>query len=100
MVQTFRKIAKNHMNINFHDKNFVITRFFHDYLCAVAPVQTIHIVTPSIILTHACGTGLSLDNNEPFRILVLRHAELSIHLDTLRRRDTYGRLLTFVIRLL
>ena len=31
MVQNFREIAKNHMNVNFRDKNFVITKFFHDY---------------------------------------------------------------------
>ena len=34
-----------------------------------------------------------------FRILDLRQ-RLSIRLDALRRRDTYGRLLSFVIRLL
>ena len=34
MVQNFREIAKNHMNVNFRDKNFVIATFFRDYLRA------------------------------------------------------------------
>ena len=41
------------MNVNFRDKNFVIATFFHDHLHAVAPAQTIHVVTPPTILT--CG---------------------------------------------
>ena len=28
MVQNFHEIAKNHMNVNFRDKNFVIATFF------------------------------------------------------------------------
>ena len=66
MVQNFRKIAKNHKNVNFRDKNFVITRFFHDYLCAAAPVRTIHVVAPPIILTHVHGIGLDLDTMSRF----------------------------------
>ena len=42
---------------------------------------------------------MNRNNAEPFRILVLRRTRrLLIHLDALRKRDTYGRLLTFVIR--
>lgn len=74
------------MNVNFRD-----CYVFRDYLHAAAPARTIHIVAPPAILTHARGTGLDLDNDEPFRIPVLRQRI---------RRDTYGRLLTFVIRLL
>ena len=55
MVQNFCEIAKNHMNANFHDKNFMIATFFRDYLCATAPTQTIHIVTPPTILTYGVG---------------------------------------------
>ena len=66
MVQNFRKIAKNPKNVNFRDKNFVITRFFCDYLCAAAPVRTIHVVAPPIILTHAHGVGLDLDTMSCF----------------------------------
>ena len=32
VVQNFREIAKNCMNVNFRDKNFMIAMFFHDYL--------------------------------------------------------------------
>ena len=99
MVQNFREIAKNHMNVNFRDKNFVIAKFFHDYLSTAAPALTIHVVTPPTILTRGIGACKNRNNAEPFRILVL-HQRLSIHLDALHRRDTYGRLLTFVIRLL
>ena len=51
----FCEIAKNHINVNFRDKNFMITKFFRDYCHAVAPVQssTIHIVVPPTILTRA-----------------------------------------------
>ena len=100
MVQKFHEIAKNHTNVHFRDKNFVITMFFCDYLRAAAPARTIHVVAPPIILTHgvgACKRKINQNNAEPFRILVLRQ-RLSIRLDALRRRDTYGRLLTFVIR--
>ena len=97
MIQNFRKIAKNHMNVNFRDKNFVIAMFFRDYLRAAMPARTIPIVTPPTIITRAHGVGLDLDIR--FRILVLCQ-RLSICLDALRRRDTYRRLLTFVIRLL
>ena len=31
MVQNFREIAENYMNVNFHDKDFVIATFFRDY---------------------------------------------------------------------
>ena len=85
------------MNINFRDKNFVITMFFCDYLRAAMPVQTIPIVTPPTIITCARGVGLDLDIR--FRILILRQ-RLSICLDALRRKDTYGRLLTSMICLL
>ena len=50
MVQNFREIAKNHMNVN-----FMITTFFRDYLRAVAPARTIDVVAPPTILTHGVG---------------------------------------------
>ena len=31
VVQNFREIAKNHMNVNSRDKNFVVATFFRDY---------------------------------------------------------------------
>ena len=37
MVQNFRDIAENHMNVNFRDKNFVTAIFFRDYRRVVAP---------------------------------------------------------------
>ena len=47
MVQNFREIAENHINVNFRDKNFVIATFFRDYPRArgrrghvVAPCRT------------------------------------------------------------
>ena len=52
MVQNFREIAKNHMNVKFRDKNFVIAKFFHDYLRTTAPALTIHVVARPTILTH------------------------------------------------
>ena len=55
MVQNFREIAKNHVNVNFRDKNFVIATFFRDYLRTAAPSRTIHVVAPPTILT--CGVG-------------------------------------------
>ena len=100
--KNFVKLLKNHMNVNFRDKNFVIATFFRDYLRTAVPARTIHVVAPPIILTHgvgACKRKINRNNAEPFRILVL-HQRLSIRLDALRRRDTYGRLVTFVIRLL
>ena len=89
------------MNVKFRDKNFVIATFFffRDYLRAAALARTIHVVAPPTILTRGVGACKNRNNAEPFRILVLRQ-RLSIRLDALRRRDTYGRLLTFVIRLL
>ena len=56
MVQKFCEIAKNHLNVNFRDKNFVITTFFHDY-CRAAPAQTIHVVVPLTNLAR----GIRLD---------------------------------------
>ena len=56
MVQNFREIGTNHMNVNFRDKNFVIATFFRDYLRATAPVRTIHVVAPPTILTRGIGT--------------------------------------------
>ena len=98
IVKNFREIAKNHINVNFRDKISWSLSFFRDYFLTEAPVLTIHVVTPPTILTRgvgACkceekwiGTG---NNAEPFQILVL-HQRLSIHVDALRRRDTYGRL--------
>ena len=51
-----REIAKNHMNVNFHDKNFVIATFFHDYICTAVPARTIHVVAPP-----TCARGIWLD---------------------------------------
>ena len=87
------------MNVNFRDKNFVIATFFRDYLRTAVPARTIHVVAPPTILALGVGACKNRNNAEPFRILVLRQ-RLSIRLDALRRRDTYGRLLIFVIRLL
>ena len=55
MVQNFREIAKNHMNVNFRDKNFVIAKLFRDYLRAMAPTLTINVVTPPTVLTRGVG---------------------------------------------
>ena len=55
MVQNFCEIAKNPMNVNFRQKNFVIAKFFRDYLCAAAPVLTIHVVASPTILTRGVG---------------------------------------------
>ena len=41
MVQNFRENAKNHMNVNFRDKNFMIAKFFRDYLRTAAPALTL-----------------------------------------------------------
>ena len=74
MVQNFCEIANNHMNVNFRDKNFVMATFFRDYLCAVAPAWTIHIVAQPTILTRgigACKRKANQNNAEPFRVLVL-----------------------------
>ena len=43
------------MNVNFRDKNFVIAKFFCDYLRAVAPMLTIHVVVLPTILTRGVG---------------------------------------------
>ena len=51
MVQNFREIAKNHMNVNFRDKIFVIATFFRDYRRA----RTSHVVAPPTILTRGVG---------------------------------------------
>ena len=53
--EIFREIAKNHMNVNFCDKNFVIAKYFRDYLRAAAPAVTIHVVAPPTILTFGVG---------------------------------------------
>ena len=58
MVQKFREIAKNHLNVNFRDKNFVIVTFFRDYRCFAAPTWTIHVVALPTNL--ACGIGLDI----------------------------------------
>ena len=50
MVENFHEIAKNHTNVNFCDKIFIIATFFHDYCHAVVPKRT--------ILT--CGIGLEV----------------------------------------
>ena len=55
MVQNFREIAENHMNVNFRDKNFVIATFFRDYHYTVVPVRTVHIVAPPTIFTRGIG---------------------------------------------
>ena len=69
MVQNFREIAENHMNVNFRDKNFMIATFFRDYLRATAPTWTIHVVA---LLT--CGIGAC--NCEEKRIAItLSHFE-------------------------
>ena len=63
------------MNVNFRDKNFVMAAFFRDYLRAVAPAWTIHIVAQPTILTHGIGASkrkANQNNAEPFRVLVLR----------------------------
>ena len=78
------------MNVNFHDKNFVTATLFHDYLRAAAPAWTIHVVAPLTILTcgiGACKRKTNRNNAEPFR------QRLSIRLDVLGRRDTYGQFL-------
>ena len=77
----------------------MIATFFRDYLRAAARARTIHVVAPPTFLTRGVGACKNRNNAEPFRILVLRQ-RLSIRLYALRRRDTYGSLLTFVIRLL
>ena len=96
IAPNFRELLKSH---ECSDKNFVIATFFRDYLRATAPARTIHVVAPPTILTRGVGACKNRNNAEPFRILVLRQ-RLSIRLYALRRRDRYGSLLTFVIRLL
>ena len=59
MVQNFREIAKNPMNENFRDKNFMIATFFREYRHAAAPVQTVHVVTPPIIARGSVYTVLA-----------------------------------------
>jgi hypothetical protein len=49
VVQKFREIAKNPINENFRDKNFVIATFFRDYRRVAARVRTIHVVAPPTI---------------------------------------------------
>ena len=62
IAPNFVKLLKSH-ECNFLDKNFMIATFFCDYLRAVVSAQTIHVVTPPIILT--CGFGLvSVKRNE------------------------------------
>ena len=62
MVQNFHEIAKNHMNVKFHDKNFMIAKFFRDYLCATAPTLTIHVVAPPTILTRDIGACIKCED--------------------------------------
>ena len=76
---------KNHISVNFHAKNFVILSFF---VIISVPWHPCWRCSAHKSYTWHCGL---------YQILVL-HQRLSIHLDALRRRDTYGRLLTFVIR--
>ena len=55
MIQNFHEIGKNYMNVKVRDKNFMIAKFFCDYLRAAAPVLTIHVVALPTILTHGVG---------------------------------------------
>ena len=55
MVQKFREITKNHLNVNFRDKNFVIATLFHDYRRFAAPTRTSHIVAPPTNLARGIG---------------------------------------------
>jgi hypothetical protein len=43
------EIAKNPMNENFRDKNFVIATIFRDYRRVAARVRTIYVVAPPTI---------------------------------------------------
>ena len=62
MVQNFCEIAENSMIENFHDKNFVIARFFNDYHRAAASVRTIYLVAlPTIARGSALGKHASVD---------------------------------------
>ena len=79
------------MNVNFCGK---ISWLLHFFMFTAAPIRTIHVVAPPTILTR--GVGLEVCKCEEKKVLCQR---LSIRLDALHRRDTYGRLLTFVIRL-
>ena len=92
MVQKFREIAKNHLNENFCDKNFVIATFFRDYRRSAALAWTIHIVAPPTNL--ARGIGLDVCLIEQYS--VKRNAHFTseafnpygLWLDALCRRDT------------
>ena len=64
--KTFHEIAENHININVHDKNFMIVIFFCDYCCAAAPAWTIYVVALPIIFTH--GVGLEVRKREEKQI--------------------------------
>ena len=55
MIQNFHEIGKNYMNVKVRDKNFVIAKFFCDYLRAAAPALTIHVVALPTILTRGVG---------------------------------------------
>ena len=52
MVQKFREITKNHLNVNCRDINFMVA-----HRCFAAPVQTVHVATPTNL---ACGIGLDV----------------------------------------
>jgi hypothetical protein len=54
VVQKFLEIAKNPMNENFRDKNFVIATIFRDYHRMAARVWTIHAVAPPTIARGSC----------------------------------------------
>ena len=51
MVQNFRDIAKNHMNVNFRNKYFVIATFFF----VITSAGTIHVIALPTILTRGIG---------------------------------------------
>ena len=48
------------MNVNFHDKNFVIATLFCDYCRIVAPTRTIDVVAPLTILTRGIEMKLEI----------------------------------------
>ena len=52
MVQIFREIAKNHMNVNFRDKNFMIAI---NVSFVITSARTIHVVAPPTVLTRGIG---------------------------------------------
>ena len=72
LVQKFREIAKNHMNVYFRDKNFVIAMFFRDYLRAAAPARTIHVVALPTILIATHGVGACTREEKRIEITLSR----------------------------